>query len=73
MFANPHIAAAIAEQHHRDLTSATEAFRLARTARDSHPARRRPGSWQPWTLPALLKRRSTAASGITPGQARHVI
>jgi hypothetical protein len=73
MFANPQIAAAIAEQHHRDLTAAAEAARLARAARGSHPARRRPRRWQPWTLPALLNRRSAAASGITPDQARHAI
>jgi hypothetical protein len=73
MFANPHIAAAIAEQHHRDLTAAAEASRLARTARDSHPARR-PRCWQPWTRPALLNRRSAAAaSAITPDQASHAI
>jgi hypothetical protein len=73
MFANPQIAAAIAEQHHRDLTAAAEAVRLARTARDSHPAPRRPRSRQPWTLSALLKRRSAAASAITPDQARHAV
>jgi hypothetical protein len=73
MFLNPQIAAAIAEQHHRDLTAAAEAFRLARTARDSHPARRRPRRWPSWTLPALLNRRSAAASAITPDQPRHAI
>jgi hypothetical protein len=73
MFANPQIAVAIAEQHHRDLTAAAEASRLARAARDSHPARRRPRRWPSWTRPALLKRRSAAASGVTSDQARHAV
>jgi hypothetical protein len=73
MFANPQIAATIAEQHHRDLTAAAEAFRLARAARESHSARRQPRRWQPWTLPALLNRRSAAARAITPDQAGHAI
>jgi hypothetical protein len=73
MFLHPPGAAAIAEQHDHDLTAGAEAFRLARTARDSHPARRRPRSRQSWTLPALLKRRSAATSAITPDQARHAI
>ncbi len=30
MFPNPHLAAAIAEQCHRDLTAAAQAYRLAR-------------------------------------------
>jgi hypothetical protein len=72
MFANPQIASAIAEQHHRDLTTAAEASRLARTARDPHPVRR-PRRWQPWTLPALLNRRTAAAGAITPEQPRHAI
>jgi hypothetical protein len=73
MFANPQIAAAIAEQHRRDLTAAAEAARLARAARGSRPARRRPRGWPSWTRPALLNRRSAAASAITPEQARHAI
>jgi hypothetical protein len=38
MSPHPTITAALAEQHRRDLTARAEAYRLARTARSSHPA-----------------------------------
>lgn len=38
MSLHPTIAAALAEEHRRDLTASAEAYRLARTARSSRPA-----------------------------------
>jgi hypothetical protein len=38
MFPHPSIAAALAEEHRRDLTARAEACRLARAARSSRPA-----------------------------------
>ena len=54
MSMHPTIAAALAEQHRRDLTARAETYRIARAARSSRPAPPRPAADQARTLPRLI-------------------
>jgi uncharacterized ferritin-like protein (DUF455 family) len=62
MLTHPAIAAALADQHRQDLTAQASAYRLARAARDSQPARAGRPAQPRRTNPVQAIRRAAAAA-----------